>query len=158
MPFDGSDLYQLANWLGLPPLERVAAGAGVISVLQISVYQSERTLRHSVARVSEYQTGEVELLLAYEGISLKRSIRRAVESERMERLQAVLLKARFDKLGDQASLSRNESLLWLIERAAGSHRHGIIIAPDRPELPWSAIVNAIDAYLPEAIRRVPLRT
>lgn len=157
MPFDGSDLYQLANWLGLPALQRAAAAAGVISVLQISVYQTERIWRHSVARVSEYQTGEVELLLAYEGISLKQPIALEIAGERMERLQAALLKARFEKLGDQTGLRRNEGALWLIERAAGSHAQGFIVAPDKPQLPWSAIVNAIDAYLPEAIRRVPLR-
>lgn len=158
MPFDGSDVYQLARSLGLPDLEQVAAQAGVTSVIQVSAYYGGRPVRHTVARVIEHQSGEVEMLLAYEGVRLDKPIRLAVESERLERLQAVLLEARFGKLGDQADLSYDERSLWLIQRAAGTYVHGILVAPDRPELPYSTIVNAIDAFLPEAIREVPLRS
>lgn len=157
MPLDGSDVYQLAERLGLPALQRAAADAGAISVLQISVYQ-RRQLRHSVARASEYQTGEIDMLLAYEGIRLAQPIRLPIERERMEKLQEALLSARFGKLGDHPELSRDEPCIWLVQRAAGSHIHSVMIAPDKPLLPWSAIVNAIDAYLPEAIRELPLRT
>ena len=158
MAFDGSDLYQLANRLGLPDLELAAARAGVMSVWQISAWYSRRRLRHSVARLSEYQAGEPELELAYEGISLSQPIRVAIASEALEQLRAVMLAARFGKLGDQPGLSYDEHTLWLVQRAAGRHIHGIMLAPDRPVKPWSAIVNAIDAYLPEAIRQVRLRT
>ncbi|MCY3780844.1 MAG: hypothetical protein OXG78_11090 [Chloroflexi bacterium] len=158
MPFDGSDVYLLANRLGLPDLEQVAAQAGVMSVLQISAYYASRRVRHTVARVIEYQSGEIEIRLAYEGVSLEKPIRLAVENDNLEQIQAVLLKARFRKLSDQADLSYDERSLWLIQQAAGRHVHGIMVAPDRPELPYSTIVNAIDAYLPGAIREVPLRS
>ena len=81
----------------------------------------------------------------------------AVEREQIERLNEVLLDVNFGKLGDQSDLSYNERSLWLIQRASGSHLHSIMIAPDRPEMPYSTIVNAIDAHLPEAILEVPLR-
>ena len=157
MPFDGSDIYQLAHRLGLPDLERVAARAGVVSVWQVSAWHGERRLRHSVGRVIELQTGEHELQLAYEGVKLAEPIRHAVSEENMDKLRAVMLRQRFGKLGNQPGISRDERVIWLVQRAAGSHLHGILVAPDRPLKPWSAIVNAIDAYLPEAIREVPLR-
>ncbi len=157
MPFDGSDVYQLAGRLGLPDLERVAARAGVMSVLRISAYYAARRVRHSVAQVVEQQTGEIEMQLAYEGLSLREPLRLAVEQDNLEKLQAVLLELRFGKLDDQTHLSYNERSLWLIQQAAGTHLHSIMVAPDRPELPYSTIVNAIDAYLPEAIRELPLR-
>ncbi len=157
MPFDGLDVYQLASSLGLPNLERVAASAGVMSVLQITAYYAERRVRHSVARILEYQMGEIEMQLAYEGVKLAKPMRLTVEREHMEELNVVLLDVRFGKLGDQADLSYNERSLWLLQRASGSYLHSIMVAPDRPEPPYSTIVNAIDAYLPEAIREVPLR-
>ncbi len=157
MAFDGWNIFQLASELGLPELERSARAAGVMSIWQVTAYYAERSLRHSAARLIEYQTGELELWLAYEGIKLGKPLRLSLERERIEKLQAVLLGAKFGKLGDQAGLSYSERSLWLIQRAAGGHSHGIVLAPDRPELPYSAIVNAIDAYLPEAIREIPLR-
>ncbi len=158
MAFDGSDVYQLASRLGLPDLERIAAQAGVMSVLQVSAYYAERRVRHSVAHAIEYQTGEIELRVVFQGVSLNKPLKLAVEREKMEQLNAALLRVRFAKLGDQARLSYADRSLWLIQRAAGTHVHGIMVAPDRPEMPYSTIVNAIDEYLPEAIREVPLRS
>ena len=158
MAFDGSNVYQLAGSLGFPDLAVVAGGAGVMSVLEISAYYAERRVRHSVGRVIEYQTGEIELRVAYEGVHLAKTPRLAVDRERMEALNAVLLSARFGTLSHQAGLSYKDRSLWLIQRASGPHAHGIMVAPERPELPYSTIVNAIDAYLPEAIREVPLRS
>lgn len=110
-----------------------------------------------MARVVEYQTGEIELQVVFQGVSLAEPLRLAVERELMEKLDDVLLRVKFNKLGDQAGLSYAERSLWLIQRAAGTHVHGIMVAPDRPEAPYTTLVNAIDAYLPEAIRELPLR-
>ena len=157
MPFDGTDVFLLSSQLGLPDLARAAGEAGVMSVLQVSAYYAERRVRHSVARVSEYQTGEIALQVVFQGVSLAEPLRLTVERESMERLADVLLRVKFDKLGDQPGLSYAERSLWLIQRAAGTHVHGIMVAPDRPEAPYTTIVNAIDAWLPEAIREIPLR-
>ena len=158
MPFDGSDVYQLASRLGLPDLERAARAAGVMSVLEISAYYMERRLRHSVARVIEYQLGEIELQVAYEGVRLETIPRIAIEEARIEKLNAVLLAVKFRSLSHQPDLSHDERSLWLIQQAAGAYIHGIMVAPDRPEPPYSTIVNAIDDLVPEAIREVPLRS
>lgn len=158
MPFDGSDIYQLASRLGLPSLERAARAAGVMSVLEISAYYVERCLRHSVARVIEYQLGEIELQVAYEGVRLETIPRIALDEARIEKLNAVLLAVKFKSLRHQPDLSYEARSLWLIQQAAGAYIHGIMVAPDRPALPYATIVNAIDDYLPEAIREVPLRS
>ncbi len=157
MPFDGTDVHLLASQLGLPDLRQAASEAGVMSILQVSAYYAERRVRHSVARVIEYQTGELELRVVFQGVSLAEPLRLSVARERMEALDEALLRVKFAKLGDQAGLTYAARSLWLIQRAAGSHAHGIMVAPDRPEMPYTAIVNAIDACLPEAIREIPLR-
>jgi len=157
MAFDGSVIYQVANDLGFDNLNRVARRAGVMSVLQVTAYYSGRRVRHSVARVIEYQLGEVELLLVYEGFNRHKPLRLSLPKDRLEKLVRALRQAKFDTLRDQDGLSFTDRGLWLIQRAAGTYSHGVIVAPDKPQLPWSAIVNAIDDYLPSAIREVPLR-
>ncbi len=157
MPFDVSDLYQLASRLGLPSLTQAARAPGVMSVLEVSAYHHARRLRHSVARAIEYQLGDVALQVAYEGVRLATIPRFAIEASRMEKLTAVLLAVKFRSLRHQPGLSNDERSLWLIQQAAGAYVHGIVVAPEQPEPPYSTLVNAIDAYLPEAIREIPLR-
>ena len=158
MPFDGLDLYQLASRLGLPELQRAAGSAGVMGILEVTVYYNQQRVRHSLARVIEYQTGEIEMRVAYEGVQLGKPMILPVEADKMAALNAVLAAVNFGKLSDQADCSYADGCLWLIQRAAGSHVHSVMRAPERPELPYSTIVNAIDAHLPEAIRQVPLRS
>ena len=134
----------------------MARRSGVISVLQVAVYQGGRRLRHSVARVVETQLGAIDLTVAYEGVDLS-PLRMTVDAAQFEKLQSALDSARFGRLGDQPGLSRDDAPLWLVQRAAGTHLHGIILAPNRPALPWSRIVNAIDACIPAAVREVPFR-
>lgn len=157
MPFDATDVYQLAGSLGLPDLARAAREPGVMSVLEVSAYYAERRLRHSVARVFEYQLGEIELQVAYEGVRLAAAPRISLDATRMEHVNAVLLAVKFRTLGHQPNLPYEERNLWLIRQAAGSHIHSVIVAPDLPEPPYSTIVNAIDGWLPETIREIPLR-
>lgn len=157
MAFDGAVIYQVADDLGLDNLSRVAQRAGVMSVLQVTAYYSGRRVRHSVARVIEYQLGEVELLLVYEGFNRHKPLRLNVPKDRLEKLGQALRQAKFDTMNDQDRLSFTDRSLWLVQRAAGAYSHGVIVSPDNPQLPWSSIVNAIDDYLPQAIREVPLR-
>ena len=157
MAFDGSNVYQLASDLGFVGILQIARGAGVMSVLQVTAYYGERRIRHSVARVIEYQLGDVQLELVYEGFNRHRPLHLTVERDRLEKLANSLRQVRFDNLIDQDRLSYTDRSLWLIQRVAGTYSHGVIVAPDNPQLPYSSIVNAIDEYLPEAIREVPLR-
>lgn len=128
----------------------------MIAVLQVAVYHGQRQLRHSVARIVETQLGAVEMLVAYEGVDLA-PLRRNMRSDQIEPLHRALDAVRFNRLRDQPGLSSADTPLWLVQRATGTHLHGIILAPDKPELPYSRIVNAIDACLPAALRELPLR-
>ena len=65
-----SEIFQLPTRLGLIDLAVAARESGVITVLQVVVYQGRRQLRHSVARVIETHLGAIELVVAYEGVDL----------------------------------------------------------------------------------------
>ncbi len=151
-----SEIIQLPGRLGLRDLSAAARGSGVVSVLQVAVYHGQRQLRHSVARIVENQLGEIELLVAYEGVDLA-PLRMSMERDRLEPLHKALDAVRFSRLRDQPGLSSADAPLWLVQRATGTHLHSIILAPNKPALPYSRIVNAIDACLPSALRELPLR-
>ncbi len=157
MAFDALIIYQLADELGFEELNRVAQAAGVMSVLQVSAYYSGRRIRHSVARVIESQSAAVEMQLVYEGFNHHKPLHLTLPKARLEKLVRALRQAKFDRLRDQSGLSMSARSLWLIQRASGGYSHGLIVAPDLPQMPWSALVNAIDDYLPQAIREVPFR-
>lgn len=151
-----SEIFQLPARLGLIDLAAAAQGSGVISVLQVVVYHGRRQLRHSVARVVETHLGAIELLVAYEGVDLS-PLRMSLERYRIEPLHKALDAVRFSRLRDQPDLSSADTPLWLVQRATGSHLHSIILAPDKPELPYSRIANAVYDCLPAAMQELPLR-
>ena len=156
MAFDGAAVYEVAGNFGRPSLTEVARQVGVITALRVTAYYPQQRLRHSVACVIEHQHAAPRLEMVYEGINRHRALRLRLARDDLERLLNVLRQTKFDRLADQANLSYMERSLWLIQRAAGTHCHSIIVAPDLPRLPYAAIVNAIDAWLPQAIREIPL--
>jgi len=156
MAFTGSSLYEVADNLGVPHIKAIAKKAGVISVLRLTAFYSERKARHSVATVVQRHQDQREMAVVYEGFFNHKPVTLDVSRDNLENVLNALQQARFDKLYDQPMLSYKDHILWLIQRASGIYDHGIIVSPNVPQMPYSLIVNAIDAYLPESIREVPL--
>jgi hypothetical protein len=156
MAFTGSSLYEVADNLGVPHIKDIAKQPGVISVLQITAYYPERKARHSVATLIERHQDNREMTIVYEGFFSHQPMTLSVSRDNLNNVLNALQRARFDKLYDPSTISYKDQILWLIQRASGIYTHGLIVSPDTPQMPYSLIVNAIDAYLPEAIREVPL--
>lgn len=156
MVFTGSSLYEVADNLGVPHIKDIATQAGVIDVLRVTAYYPERKARHSVATLTERHQDNREMNIVHEGFYNHQPIMLNVSRDNLEKVLNVLQQARFDKLDDQPAVSYTDHILWLIQRASGIYTHGMIVSPDTPQMPYSLIVNAIDAYLPETIREIPL--
>lgn len=157
MTFTGSSaVYQVADNLGAPHIKYLARQAGVISVLRITAYYPERKIRHSVATLIERIQNQRQMSIIHEGFYNHQPVTLTISREGFEKVLDALLQNRFDRLTDQPGISYKDHCLWLIQRASGTYTHSVIASPDHPILPYAAIVNAIDAYLPEAIREIPL--
>lgn len=156
MTFTGSILYHIAETLGVQHIKHIAKQADVINVLRITAYYPKREVRHSIATITERNRDRREMQIVYEGFNNHQPVKLSVERDDLNRVFDTLLQTRFDKLYDQPDVSYNDHSLWLIQRASGIFTHGIIVSPDKPQLPYTSIVNAIDDFLPEAIREVPL--
>ena len=156
MAFTGTALYEVADNLGVSNIKDITKQAGIISVLRITAYYPERKARHSIATLVQRHQDKREMTVVYEGFFNHQPINKSVARDDLENVLNALQQARFDNLYDQPTLSYKDHILWLIQRASGIYLHGIIVSPDVPQMPYSLIVNAVDAYLPEAIREVPL--
>lgn len=156
MAFTGSSLYEVADNLGVPNIKDIAKQVGVISVVRITAYYSERKARHSVATLVQRHQDQRVMNVVYEGFYHHKPVMLSVSRDSLENVLNALQQAKFDKLYDQPLVSYKDHILWLIQRASGIYLHGIIVSPDIPQMPYSLIVNAIDAYLPESVREVPL--
>jgi hypothetical protein len=75
-------------------------------------------------------------------------------TRRAQSFVRTLQKTGFDRLPDQPDAPYFGVDLWLVERAAGNFVKSVIIAPSKVRPPYTAVVNAIDGYLPEALREI----
>lgn len=155
MALDPAAVWHLARQLGFGDLAALARQAGVKSVLQISVYQADAGLRHAVARAIAFQHGGGQMQIVYEGFNGHKPLLLDVSAERLASVERTLIRARFDRLHDEAGMSPWARTLWLVQRAAGSFQHGIVFSPDTARSPYAEIVSAIRQHLPAAVRDLP---
>lgn len=136
-----------------PHLRELLTRPGLISLHRITCYYADGRARHSIATLFQTRPS-VWLELVYEGIANHKPLRHDVRADAVERFILVLNQHRFDKLPDQPDIPATTPTIWQIERAVGGFYHAILLTPHTPVLPYSALVNAIDAYLPESIREI----
>ena len=155
MALDAAAVWHLARELGFGELDKLARSAGVMSVTQISVYQADAGLRHSVARAIAYQHGVGKMQVVYEGFNRHKPLLLDLPSERLDALSSALIRARFDRLQDEGDISPWTRKLWLVQRAAGSFQHGIVLRPETARSPYRDIVAAVRQNLGAAVRDLP---
>jgi hypothetical protein len=85
----------------------------------------------------------------------QKPLRYHLDDERYHQWVSALQGLRFDQLPDQPDLPPYDSLdVWLIERAAGTFYHGVILAPATAQDIYARLVNAVKHGVPEVLREV----
>ncbi len=141
----------------IPLLKTLAAQPGMKVLYRVIAYYLDGRARHSVATLyGEAGKTDFRLEVVYEGVNQHKPMLHSIRFAHYEALTAAFLRANFDKRVDQEVTIQRLHTLWMVERAAGTFHHSVIFTPQQPELPYSIIVNALDAYLSEAIREVVL--
>lgn len=123
------------------------------AVYRITVYRLDAHSRNSIATLF-YSNTEQKLEMVYDGLFEQRPLIYTIKREQIEQFMQTLRQVRFDTLADQTQILLKSPVIWAVERAAGNLYHAVLLAPDMPEKPYSTIANAIDSYLPEAIREL----
>lgn len=152
MEFPAAPLRALAEAADLPHLKQAALRPGVRAVYRISVYYADDRARHSVATLWHALLEDLLLEVVYDGLFHNQPLHHTISEENFEHFVAVLNSIGFDKLPDQPDLTLLSSPLWLVERASGTFYKSVVLSPQQQTQPYIRLVNAIDAYLPEAIR------
>ena len=139
---------------GLPDLRQLGADNHCKAAYRITVYHNTSSKRNSIATLSKTWQNEIWLEVVYERMFNHKPLRHEINQTTYESFIQAFTKARFDKLTDQKDFTLYSNTLWFVERVAGMFYHSVILSPQKPEMPYTILLNAIDDYLPEAIREV----
>ncbi len=146
-------LRAVAQRLDQPPVRQLARAPGVRAVYRVTAHYDDRRALDTVVTVRRDSAGAA-LTVCYEGLSHLRPAARRLTQERCAALAAAWQRAGFDRLYDQPGVTRRGLDLWLLERAAGTFVHSVIVAPQAAVDGWAALVEAVRLHLPEALREI----
>ncbi|MFP4322752.1 MAG: hypothetical protein ACLFTK_09885 [Anaerolineales bacterium] len=159
MTFDrGAEaLRGVASLVGEAPLRRVMATPGVHEAVRVTVRYHDARSPDSVATLTRGVGEAVGLRVVYtrfddHGAPFDYDFR--PESARFASVLAALRLNRFDTLDDDPDLPRYGADHWLIERAAGSFFHDVVLSPASARGHHREIVAALRQALPEALREI----
>lgn len=153
--FQAPLLRSIADQLGLPPASEVARKPGVREVFRFTVHYYDGRACNSVATLSVVQTSGVRLENVYQRALNRKPITYPIEDARYAEFVRAVMGIHFDKLPDQPNLpAYNSTDLWMIERAAGTFLHSVILAPEFALNDYSKLTNAVRNGLSEALRVV----
>lgn len=145
----------IAVRLNTPELGQVVRQAGVGEALRVTVQYHDARHPDQVATLTKSLTGTATLTTIYRRTgSVPLRLDYPIEVERMQALNANLRRINFDKVDDAPSIPWFGADLWLVERAAGSFHHDVIIAPASATGVYAEIVALIQANLREAVRAI----
>ncbi len=154
MSYQASFLYTLSGRFNLVALKTLTAQTTLRALLRITVYYADGRAWHSIATLIDERGKGPRLEVVYEGLNSEKPLVYAVSAAAWLAVQQAMTHVTFDSLRDQADLPQNLMTLWRIERAAGTFYHGLVLSPHKSLLPYSRLVNAMDAYLPDAVREM----
>lgn len=139
---------------GQPPLRAIARLPGVSEIYRLTAHYFDRRGQDSVATLRCTRTrAHVEIF--YRGAFGGKPLVHDVPDARVQALVAALRSAGFDRLADQEDLPEHDATdVWLIERAAGTFSHGVIVAPALATGAHAAVAQGIRTYLPEMLKQV----
>jgi hypothetical protein len=147
-------LRRIAEQLGCPPVKDIAAKPGIKAVYRVTVHYPDMHASDTVATLVHTGTGSAVLETLYRGHFNNRPLRRHLDMSDYQAFSRIFTPILFDRLSDQPGILFYGATLWLIERGAGSFAKGVIIAPQTATEVYSKLLDAVHAYLPEAVREI----
>lgn len=147
----------IAEKLGLPPIQTLAKQPGTQSVHRITFHYFDARLPERVATLSKTITTGIRIEAKPSQNPNEKLDIFPITPFRFEQLTKSLQSIHFDTLPDQEELPYYDSVdLWMVERAAGTFHHNVIVAPalalDASVSMHARLVNLIRNVLPEAVR------
>jgi hypothetical protein len=142
----------IAMRLGQGELQKITSNPAINEAIRVSIHYHDGRGPNSVATLERGHGDHCQLHLAYDKSPRMASLKLNIPLVRYQNLLMALRRARFDTLDDEDDLPYLGVDLWLIERAAGSFYHDIVVCPTNAKGHHREIVLALRQYLPEAVR------
>ncbi len=153
--FQAPLLRSVADECRLPPIREVARAPGMQDAYRITIYLFDRRASDSISTLCCSTTGGAVLETVYQRTLLLNPIRHVIDAADYDEFVKALASVSFDRLPDQSGLPDYDATdLWLIERAAGTFAHSVIVAPDLAQDQYARLVNAVKHGLPAVLRQV----
>ncbi|MEP7291578.1 MAG: hypothetical protein ABI835_07325 [Chloroflexota bacterium] len=153
--FQAPLLRSIADELQLPPVAEIARQPGTHEVYRITVHYFDGRACNSVATLRGSAIREVVLEVLYQRALNRKPLTHPIEADRYTAFVQALKSVSFDHMGDQPELpAYNSTDLWLIERAAGTFSHSVILVPELAHDHYRRLANAVKNGLSEALRQV----
>jgi hypothetical protein len=151
--FHAPTLLAVAARCGLPAVAALARRPGMRGVYRVTIGYHDRRAKDTVTTLTYSSTGTA-LEIAFDG-AIGKPLQHPFSADRYRAFADALFGVGFDTLKDAPNLpAPGKGDVWLIERAASSFAHGLLLAPERAEGPYARLLNAVRHGLPEALRRV----
>ncbi len=149
-------LRALAERLGLPTVGKLARTPGASAIYRVTARYHDRRAKDSVATLRKMVTGEIVIEAVFDRALNQKVLVHAVTRDQFDIFNTAILGMGFDRLHDQPDIPLYDVVdMWLVERAAGTFTHGILIAPNEARDKHAQVVNAIRHGMPEMIRMIP---
>jgi hypothetical protein len=148
-------LHVIAERLGLQMLRQAATRPGVNEALRLTIHYPDGSLPGSVATLERGLGADCRLRLMYDrhddrGEPYQYEFR--IPLERYHKLLTGLRLSRFEMLDDAFDAPPAGVDVWLVERAAGSYLHDIVLSPGNATGHHREVVLALKTHLPESVR------
>ncbi len=143
----------LASRMGLAELVQVTRQPTVNEALRVSIHYHDGRAPDSVATLRRGLGSACELDVIFDRSPKRAFLHYDISPQRYQDLLVAMRRVNFDKLDDEEDLPFLGVDLWLIERAAGSFYHDVVVCPDTARGHHRELILAFRQYLPEAVRQ-----
>lgn len=139
-----------------PPIITLSTQPGVKSVYRVIVYAMNNSLYHSIATICCHaHMRDITVGVVYDGLFANQPLQHTITTQKLAAFRMALHQAKFETLTDQSPPpSSRDHICWWLEHATGRRHRRVQLWPQHPAMPYSIIVNAIDAHLPQTIREI----
>ncbi len=140
--------------LGLPTLSEVVRRPGINEAYRVTILYREARHPAQVSTLTHARDGSAWLEVVYKRTHHHPAFEYPLTADQYRSFDLALRKLSFDRLGDQPNLPYIGVDLWLIQRAAGSYCHDLVLSPESPPGVYGWIMDMVKERLPQAVRAI----
>ena len=147
-------LRSIADYANVKSIKQIAMQPGVQSAYRVTLHHQDMRAADAVVSVVQKASGELQLEAVYQGRFSNRPLQRALPEQDFKSWVLLLREIGFDHLDDYEDIPLTEADLCMVERAAGGFAKSVIFVPQKAEADFAKLLDAIQLYLPEALREI----